>query len=479
MAADGVTPPNTGDESSPQSSQGAASGGPEALSMNENTPIPIPVPMAPTPTPPPSAITDPSPAEVPPQEAEPVVPIARRDSDPSAAPPVLLEDEPTDALLRRYTVPVEISMPPLGSFHGALTPELNPGGVWIHCWMPQHVGSRVAIWVINPKTGAQVPVRCQVTEQVRDDTGKLTGLIMRFTEMKDDLRTSLQRIIAQGTSEQAPSDDSPRKEVPKEAAAQNTGTGAKGPSVGQDSKESLGDTEAGGQVQQPAPASAAPMAHDWIERVRVFERSGRYKEAVGLLREALDREPMRTDLHLRVAQGALKTDQLKLATWHLDFVKTLGESSQQVAALQQQVNARRAELLNQRRQEASTHKTPSRSTRGSNRTLWGILSTVVFLVLTAYNVWTYVIPHPGPIQVLNLDFVADLLPATKVSVYEDRLYVVTTDAWHTMKKDQKEKLLRTLADRAKSEHSIREVIVSKPGPTLLGSVRTGKIRVYR
>lgn len=442
----------------------------------------------------------------------------------------------------RIDLKLRVHIAQLGEVDGALTNDLSAGGLFVSTKIPHGIGSCLPVRLIDPQTAEQIPTICEVVRQVRGDDGKVMGLGLRFIHLDDGLRGRLHTLIGGGITasepigpadvERAatassevlaavPLDSIPTRragDVPPDldpmllhllplidsqrsaltiAAISGLTTAECLTGLHTLAQRNLIDVAVdldaaiieeavplAPKQQEVSKGFVAQKARDYVTDAVRAQRAGRVADAISLLEQALAlKPPNAADIHVRLARMAVgPLDDVALARSHVEKLKELAPTRATVTKLVAEIDAREGEISSGRKRRARPARARSsvgRAPLSPMRMAGGALALAGLVAAVGYLAWYFWLPHGPQPQTVDPATIANVFPSHSAQLLQDRLYVRVSGEWVNLSLEQKRERLGTLAEWARSEHAVKEVLVSDAVPTLVGRVHGDAVTVYR
>jgi hypothetical protein len=218
------------------------------------------------------------------------------------------------------------------------------------------------------------------------------------------------------------------------------------------------------------------------------ERAGRPQDAARLLEQALTlRPPNAADIHARLAlMGLGPLEDLDFAEQHARAAAAFSGDRPQIRRLLRAVRSQRARAKRDTRNLESPAVAVSVPAHGSadptgqgRRRFAALVAGVCILAVGGFNVRRYILPWRNAPEPIEARLVAELVPATKVILSRNRLVVTVGDRGQWVALADKQQRVEQLAEWARSNYGVGEVLVADATPLLLARFSRGKATVYR
>ena len=421
------------------------------------------------------------------------------------------------------TVEIQANVLGEGRVPAGITPTLQDAHVFARTPTAQQPGTPIQVVLYDATGSSSIAVLAQAVRNVHAADGQMAGVLMRLNLDDPSLEPALLQLIGHGSTghgstghgsgaaeitHTSPVDTDPSaiatglsylQDAP--APAPNTDVLPEAlqavlrrPGVAESVHATAGTHAAHEEVPEieleaemlqvgtvPVKPAESAVPANWRESLRIYEKGGRIREAVDLLRKVLDESPMDMDLHLKLGELAVKIENLKLAQWHAEFVTQMEPKNTEAATLLSSIHTRRSEI-NARRQKNKISRKVARAIRspsGRAKILLGVLSFATIVTTGVWNYLRFFKPSVPPVTTVQKSEVADILPAKDVKLFEQRLYITVDSKWFALGPDRQMEALEILRSRAKTKYDVAYVALIEPGPKVIATINGKNIQILR
>ncbi len=98
----------------------------------------------------------------------------------------------------RYSAPFKVRMPNVEKLHEFMTRDISAGGIFLRTKREVEVGTEVTVNIIHPETEQEFALAGSVVRMHHDDSGKPSGLGIKFTGLDDDTTAELRQFVISG-----------------------------------------------------------------------------------------------------------------------------------------------------------------------------------------------------------------------------------------------------------------------------------------